>query len=105
MEFLKKQHTFFPSEIHVENITNTLTELALDVENKEILKVTPENATDEITLSYNGENSQYIHINKINNREFTIFIDQQFYFVATGNVTLVASANNKNYEFTYTLSV
>ena len=38
-------------------------------------------------------------VNKINNREFTIFIDQQFYFVATGgNVTLVASANNKNYE-------
>lgn len=105
MEFLKKQLTFFRNEIHVENITNTLTELALDVENKEILKVTPENATDEITLSYNGENSQYIHINKINNREFTIFIDQQFYFVASGNVTLVASANNKNYEFTYTLSV
>ena len=105
MEFLKKQLTFFRNEIHVQNITNTLTELALDVENKEILKVTPENATDEITLSYNGENSQYIHINKINNREFTIFIDQQFYFVASGNVTLVASANNKNYEFTYTLSV
>lgn len=109
MEFLKKQLTFFPSEIHVTNITNSLTDIQCGMDTVEILNVTPTNATDEITITYNGDYAEYVHINKINNRSFKILIDSDYYFMKqpTGDttITLTATANDIDYNLTYNIAI
>lgn len=100
---------FFPSEIHVTNITNFLTDIQCGMDTMENLNVTPTNATDEITLSYNGDYSEYVHINKINNRTFSILIDSDYYYMKQSEgvptITLTATANDVDYNLTYNVSI
>lgn len=76
---------------------------------RENLNVTPSNATDEITLSYNGEYAEYVHINKINNRRFSILIDSDYYYMKQAEgvptITLTAAANDVDYNLTYNVGI